>query len=248
MPARVITTISVARLRWSSNARSDTASARATENLGDEVPPKSWAIFSGDRATARALAHMSRSLGRSLSLASRRSLGTASTRPVTTATATTTARMIHTVFEFPPDSGVTSRWMALQARGSEMTNRTPLTNQLAAVTDALELIATDGVVALLLEEPDSGGEDRRGTAGDAAEAVGDLEAEDAVERQVAGHAAEVLHRGGGKGQLGEDERRDDPHPVGADDGVERTGDVDEDADERPATDQGADDEDRGWPS
>ena len=48
------------------------------------------------------------------------------------------------MLEFPPSFG-SPKWMVLQASGREITNRRPLTNQLEAVTMALELTATDGV-------------------------------------------------------------------------------------------------------
>ena len=85
---------------------------------------------------------MSRALGRSLSAASLRSRGTARSRPAATATSTTTARMIQTSFESPPDSGVTSRWMFPQANGSETRNNTAMAIQLDVAMMAPELSAT----------------------------------------------------------------------------------------------------------
>ena len=86
---------------------------------------------------------MSRTLGRALSAASLRSLGTARATPITRATSTTTAKMIHTSFEFPPDWGVASRWMDPQANGSATTNSTPFAIQLEVAMMAPELNATD---------------------------------------------------------------------------------------------------------
>ena len=119
MPARKMTTYRVGRLRWSPNARSDTDSAMATSSSWANEPPTSSTSLCGELATCLRLPQMSRTLGRSLLAASRRSRGTARSSPTATATATTTARMIQTSFESPPDWGVASRWMVPQANGSD---------------------------------------------------------------------------------------------------------------------------------
>ena len=112
---------------------------------------------------------MSRTLGRAFSAASLRSRGTARIRPTARATSTTTAKMIQTSLEFPPDSGVTSKWMVPQANGSETRSSTAIAIQLDVAMMAPELSATGGVVALSLVEADPGGEDRRRAAGQRAE-------------------------------------------------------------------------------
>ena len=85
---------------------------------------------------------MSRTLGRAFSAAILRSRGTARIRPIARPTSTTTAKMIHTSFEFPPDSGVTSKWIDPQANGSETRNSTAVAIQLAVAMMAPELSAT----------------------------------------------------------------------------------------------------------
>ena len=86
---------------------------------------------------------MSRSFGRTFAAASRRSLGTARATPATRATSTTTARMIQTSFESPPDSGAAFRWRDPQAKGSDTRNRIPMASQLEVAMMAPELSATD---------------------------------------------------------------------------------------------------------
>ena len=191
---------------------------------------------------------MPRSFGRTFSAASLRSLGTARARPATRATSTTTARMIHTSFESPPDSGVTSRWMDPQANGSETRNSTAVAIQLDGGHDGARAQRHRRVVALLLEEAHPGGEDRRGPAGQGAERVGDLDSQHPPERKRPGDAADAFHGRRHAGQLGEDERHDDPEPIGPDHGVEGLGDVDEHPDEGPAADERADHHDQCRPA
>src|SRR5271170_8105368 len=142
IPARKMTTYKVGRLTWSPNARSDTDRAMTTSSSWANEPPTSSTSLYGELATCLRLPQMSRALGRSLSAASRRSRGTASSRPAATATSTTTARMIQTSFESPPDSGVISMWMFPQANGSETRNNTPMAIQLDVAMMAPELSAT----------------------------------------------------------------------------------------------------------
>src|SRR6185437_3162275 len=124
--ASVMTTISVGSRRWSSNARSDTDSAMATSSSWANEPPTSRTSFRGEVASCLTLPQMSRSRGRSLAAASRRSRGTASATPATTPTRTTPARMIHTSSGSPPDWGGASGWLEPQAKGRDTRNRTPV--------------------------------------------------------------------------------------------------------------------------
>lgn len=111
---------------------------------GRPPPPRTiWINFRGDLATCLMFDHMSVNFGRTLSATMRRALGMSKTSPTTRATPTTTASRIQTVLAFPPDSGVTSKLMELQAKGSEMRKSAPLTAQLAVLTTALELRATE---------------------------------------------------------------------------------------------------------
>src|SRR5580700_5185932 len=142
IPARKMTTYKVGRLRWSPKARSDTDSAMTTSSSLANEPPTSSTSLYGELATCRRLPQMSRSLGRSSLAASLRSRGTASSSPAATATSTTTARMIQTSFESPPDSGVISKSMFPQANGSETRNNTPMAIQLDVAMMAPELSAT----------------------------------------------------------------------------------------------------------
>ncbi len=104
--ASVMTTIRTGSRRWSPKARSETDSAMATNSSPANEPPISSTSLRGELAIPLRLPQMSRTLGRIFSAASLRSLGTARARPITRATSTTMARMIHTSREFPPDSGV----------------------------------------------------------------------------------------------------------------------------------------------
>ena len=105
-----------------------------------------------------------------------------------------------------------------------------------------------GVVALLLEEAHPGGEDRRRAAGQRAERVGELDRHGPAERQRPGHAADPFQAARHVRQLGQDQRHDDPQPLGSDHGVEGRGDVDEHADQGPAADERADDHDQRRPA
>jgi hypothetical protein len=102
IPASVMTTIKVGSRRWSPNARSETDRAMAISSSPASEPLTDSTSLRGEAATWVRLAQMSRILGRILSAASWRSRGTARARPASTATATTTARMIHTSLESPP--------------------------------------------------------------------------------------------------------------------------------------------------
>ena len=143
IPATVITTIRVGSGRWSPKARSETESTAATSSRWPHEPLASSTSLRGDLTTGARLPQTSRTLGRTFSAARLRRRGTASTSPVTTPTATTMAKMIHTSLELPPDSGVTSRWMEPQANGSEQRNSTPMAIQLTVLMMAPELSATE---------------------------------------------------------------------------------------------------------
>ena len=67
--------------------------------------------------------------------------------------------------------------------------------------------------------------------GQRAERVGDLDRHRPAKRERPGHAADALHARRDVGQLGQDERHDDPEPVGPDHGVEGLGYVDQHPDQ-----------------
>ena len=140
--ASVMTTMRMGSRRWSSNARSDTDRAIATTSSCANDPLTRSTSFRGWLATSCRLPQMSRTFGRSVSAARRRSRGTARARPATRPTSTTTARMIHTSAESSPDWGVTSRSRDPQANGSATRNSTLLAIQLDEVMMAPELSAT----------------------------------------------------------------------------------------------------------
>ena len=92
-----------------------------------------------------------------------------------------------------------------------MRNRAPLTIQLAVLTSTPELTATVPGVALLLEEPDPGGQHRHRSAGQRDEGVGQLEGQGAAVGKRVGHRA---HRGDGDGRIGGlGQHEDQRHPA-----------------------------------